>query len=438
VSERVTKLGSKTLVDEKGTSMLDFAVIGLGYVGLPLAREATRWGLGGVGVDASLEVVSSLGAGLSHVDDLSNEDIDEMLSRGFRVTSDATEIAKARTVVMCVPTPLRAEGGPDLGAVRAATENVRDNLRAGMLVILESTTWPGTTDEVVRPILEQSGLKAGVDFHLAYSPERIDPGNAVYGIWNTPKVVGGFTPSCGVSAADFYRRFVKTVVPAAGTREAEMSKLLENTYRQVNIALVNEMAKFSHELNIDIWDVIRCAKSKPFGFQAFLPGPGVGGHCIPIDPSYLAHLVQADLGYPFRFVELAQEVNRSMPRYVVHRAQRMLNSACKSVRGSQVLLLGVTYKAGIADQRESPVQPLASELLELGADVQFYDPFVEEWSVGGQTLQRAKDLSTALRTADLVIHLQAHSDYSADVLSKIERPILDTRGVLAGAHVTAL
>ena len=253
----------------------DLVVIGLGYVGLPLAQEASRAGLAVTGLDVSAGVVDGLNAGRSHVDDLSDADISEMLERGFTATTDASVIADAHAVVICVPTPLTPEGGPDLGAVLGATRAIGEHLQPGQLIVLESTTYPGTTDDEVRPVLEAGGLAAGRDFHLAFSPERIDPGNPEFGMRNTPKVVGGHTEACTDAAADFYSRFVDTVVRARGTREAEMAKLLENTYRHINIALVNEMARFCYELDIDLWDVIAAAKSKPFGFQAFYPGPGV-------------------------------------------------------------------------------------------------------------------------------------------------------------------
>lgn len=256
---------------------------------------------------------------------------------------------------------------------------------------------------------------------------------------NTPKVVGGYTAACGDRAAAFYGRFISKVVRARGTREAEMAKLRENTYRQVNIAMVNEMAKFSHDLGIDIWDVIRCASSKPFGFQAFYPGPGVGGHCIPIDPTYLSHRVQAELGYPFRFVELAQEINRSMPAYVVQRAQRILNDCGKPVQGSHILLLGVTYKPGIADQRASPALPLGVELMDLGAKLAYYDPFIEEWTLNAATLKRQDSIHGAMRSTDLVVHLQPHNDYGSSLFEDRDGPpVLDTRGILEGPNVHLL
>jgi UDP-N-acetyl-D-glucosamine dehydrogenase len=406
----------------------DLAVIGLGYVGLPLAREAARAGLEVVGFDISTVVVNALNKGVSHVDDVSDTDVSTMLEAGFCATTDAADLARADTVVICVPTPLTEEDGPDLGPVRAAARVVARHLRQDTLVVLESTTYPGTTDEVLAPILEESGLRAGVDFNLAFSPERVDPGNLTFGLRNTPKVVGGYSAACTQRAAAFYGKFVETVVTARGTREAETAKLLENTYRHVNIALVNEMARFCHELEIDLWDVIGLAATKPFGFQAFYPGPGVGGHCIPIDPNYLSHSVQVRLGYPFRFVQLAQEINASMPLYVAQRAQDILNSEAKAVNGSTVLLLGVTYKPNIADLRESPAVPLAKRLERLGAVVVFHDPYVTDWQAGDRILDRVPDLDDALRSADLTILLQRHSDYDVASIAATARRVLDTRG----------
>ncbi|WP_199511846.1 nucleotide sugar dehydrogenase [Nucisporomicrobium flavum] len=403
----------------------DVVILGLGYVGLPLAQQATRAGMSVLGFDVNPAVVEALGAGRSHVDDLSDADVAEMVAGGFRTTTDETRIAEAGTAVICVPTPLAEGDGPDLRAVTGATEAVGRNLRPGMLVVLESTTYPGTTDDVVRPLLEKlSGLTAGVDFHVAFSPERIDPGNERFGAHNTPKVVGGYTSACTDKVEAFYGRFIQTVVRTRGTREAETAKLLENTYRHVNIALVNEMARFCHELGIDLWDVIHAASTKPFGFQAFYPGPGVGGHCIPIDPNYLSHNVRSKLGYPFRFVELAQEINATMPAYVARRAQNLLNADGVAVHGAKILLLGVTYKPNIADQRESPATPLARQLASLGAVLTFHDPYVTEWSV-----PRTDDLEGAAAAADLVILVQHHREYDADHLAGIAKRFFDTRGV---------
>ena len=407
---------------------VDAVILGLGYVGLPLAQEATRAGLTVLGYDINQGVVDALNSGRSHVDDLSDADIAEMVEGGFEATTDASRIAEARTVVICVPTPLSDDGGPDLGPIESAVAAIAPNLRAGMTVVLESTTYPGTTDEVVRPVLEAGGLVAGEDFHLAFSPERIDPGNERFGARNTPKVVGGHTPACTEAAAAFYGSFVETVVRAKGTREAETAKLLENTYRHINIALVNEMAQFCHELGIDLWDVIAAASTKPFGFQAFYPGPGVGGHCIPIDPNYLSHNVRARLGYPFRFVELAQEINSGMPGYVVRRAAELLNDVSKPLRGSTVLLLGVTYKPNIADQRESPAVPLAQQLISRGAVLQYHDPHVQDWrSVPEAT--RVEDPTAAAREADLTILVQNHRQLDLPALVEAAAIFFDTRGV---------
>jgi UDP-N-acetyl-D-glucosamine dehydrogenase len=342
------------------------------------------------------------------------------------------------TIVICVPTPLSAESTPDLTAVSAAAQVAGRLLRPGTLVLLESTTYPGTTDEVVRPLLERaSGLTAGVDFSLAFSPERIDPGNPDFGIRNTPKIVGGQTASCADAAARFYGKLCDQVVRARSAREAEMAKLLENTYRHVNIALMNEMAVFCHELGIDLWDAIRCAATKPFGFQAFYPGPGVGGHCIPIDPNYLGYKVRT-LGYPFRFVELAQEINCRMPAYVVDRAIELLNNDAKPLKGSRVLLLGVTYKKDVADQRESPVRVIGSKLRSRGVELAYHDPHVAEWSLGGEPIRRAEHLDTEIAEADLVILLQDHTVYDLDQLSRNARRVLDTRGRIAGPRVAVL
>ena len=417
----------------------DVLVIGLGYVGLPLAIAAARSGFRVTGLDLNAEKVAGLMAGRSHVDDLTEDDVAEMLSRGFRATADEADAGPQDVIVICVPTPLSEADGPDLSAVRAATATAGRLLKAGTLVSLESTTYPGTTEEVVRPLLEKtSGLTAGLDFSLAFSPERIDPGNPVYGFANTPKIVGGLTPSCTDAAEAFYGQICEQVVRAKSAREAEMAKLLENTYRHVNIALVNEMAIFCHELGVDLWDAIRCAATKPFGFEPFYPGPGVGGHCIPIDPNYLSYKVRT-LGYPFRFVELAQEINGRMPAYVTDRAAELLNRHAKAVNGAKVLLLGVTYKRDIADQRESPARPLARKLLARGARLSYHDPYVPSWLIDGRSIPLADDLDAALADADLVILLQAHQAYDPAQLAREARLLLDTRGVIPAApHVEAL
>ncbi len=416
----------------------DLVVIGLGYVGLPLAQEAVRSGHRVVGLDTSPTVAARLNDGRSHVDDLSDADIAEMVAGGFRATTDPAVLGHADVVVICVPTPLDAHDGPDLAAVLSATAAVAAHIRPGALVVLESTTYPGTTEDVLQPVLEAGGLRVGEDLFLAFSPERIDPGNPTFGLRNTPKVVGGVTPACGERAAAFYRTVVDDVVVVPRAREAELTKLLENTYRHINIALVNEMAKFCHELDIDLWSVIDAAATKPFGFHPFRPGPGVGGHCIPIDPNYLSYKVRSDLGYPFRFVELAQEINSSMPAYVVDRAAELLQRNGKRLEGATVLILGVSYKRDIADDRESPASDVARSLHERGATVVYDDPVLGEWTHCPVPATRADDLGSALASADVVLLLQDHSGYDLDALAAAGALVLDTRGRLVGPTVERL
>jgi UDP-N-acetyl-D-glucosamine dehydrogenase len=420
----------------------DVLVIGLGYVGLPLAVQAARAGFRVTGFDTSAAITRGLNAGRSHVDDVTGDEVAAAREQGFAATADPADLKPQDVIVICVPTPLSEADGPDLSAVRAAAQTAGRLLRPGTLVSLESTTYPGTTDEILRPLLEKaSGLAAGVDFALVFSPERIDPGNPEYGLVNTPKIVGGITPACAEAATAFYGQICEQVVRAASAREAEMAKLLENTYRHVNIALVNEMAIFCRELDIDLHDAIRCAATKPFGFQPFYPGPGVGGHCIPIDPNYLSYKVRT-LGYPFRFVELAQEINSRMPGYVTERAAELLNRGARPVNGARVLLLGVTYKKDIADQRETPARPIARKLRARGAAVAYHDPYVPAWQVDGQDIPRAADLVAAVAAADLVILLQAHQDYDLAEIAACARLLLDTRGVIprtpAASHIGTL
>ncbi|MGI5231947.1 nucleotide sugar dehydrogenase [Actinoallomurus sp. CA-142502] len=407
----------------------DLVVVGLGYVGMPLAREAVRGGMRVAGLDVDPARIARLNSGISHVDDISDGEVTTLLGEGFLATSDDSVLAAADTVVICVPTPLDEDRRPDLGAVIGAGRMVADRLGPGTLVVLESTTWPGTTEEVLRPLLEKSGLSAGIDFHLAYSPERIDPGNPVYDLRNTPKIVGGVTGSCLDRAMAFYGKLVEQVVPVRGTREAEMAKLLENTYRQVNIALVNEIAVLCDELSIDVWDTITAAATKPFGYQPFRPGPGVGGHCIPIDPSYLSHRVRR-LGHRFQFAELAQQVNDRMPAYVAERATRLLHRHGRCANGAEVVLLGVTYKADIADGRESPAEPLARRLHAARARVSYHDPLMDDWPAGGVPVRRVPDLQEALDAADLAILLQPHRSFDLSLVATRAPLVLDTRGVL--------
>lgn len=406
------------------------SIIGQGYVGLPLAQAVAVAGWKVIGFDLSPVVVAGLNAGNSHIDDLSDADISEMLSNDYEATSDPALLNQSDVVVICVPTPLGEGGAPELTYVRSATQTVAENIKPGTLVVLESTTYPGTTEEVCVPILEgYSGYNVGTELLVAFSPERVDPGSKHFGIRNTPKLVGGVTPESTTRAVEFYSDFVEQVVPMSGAKEAETAKLLENTFRHVNIALVNEMAKVCHELGIDIWEVLRGAETKPFGFMKFTPGAGVGGHCIPIDPNYLSYEVRRQLGYPLRFVELAQEINNSMPVYVVSRINEKLNDQKLALNGANVLLLGVTYKADIKDQRESPALPVATELLARKANVTFHDPHVAEWTLeSGEKLQRVELLEEAIEKSDVVVMLQKHKEYVLGDIESKARIFFDTCG----------
>ncbi|MFI1131549.1 nucleotide sugar dehydrogenase [Streptomyces althioticus] len=389
----------------------DLAVIGLGPFGLPLAQAAVAAGIATVGYRTGPEPGS-----------LSPAEQRRMLAQGFRVTTSATELGRVRTAVICAPTEPAADGGLDLGQVEAAARTLAAQLRPHTTVILESPVPPGTTEGPLLRLLESgSGLRAGRDFHLAHCPSRVDPGNRYHTPANTPKVIGGLTPACTESAAAFYGRITDKVVRARGPREAETVQLLETNFRHVNIALVNEMAALCHDLGIDLWDVLRCAETKPFGFLAFRPGPGVGGHTVPQD-------LTAHAGRTLRMAELAQEVNGRMPRYVVQRAAALLNEHGKSARGARVLLLGVTYKADLADLQGSPAQEIAVRLMELGASVSYHDPHVPSWNVLDRPVPRADSLYEAAADADLTILLQQHRTYDLQGLSVKAQLLLDTRG----------
>jgi nucleotide sugar dehydrogenase len=417
---------------------VDVVVMGLGHVGLPLARAALSAGLATAGYDVSGTVVSGLTEGRSHVGGVSDADVVAMLDAGFRATTDPAVLGGAQAVVICVPTGLTPQGLPDLSAVEDASTAVAARLRTGMLVVLESTSYPGTTEDVVRPLLEHgSGLRAGEDFHLAYSPQRIDPGNPIWGVANTPKIVSGCTALCTKYATAFYGRFVDQLVVARGTREAEMAKLLENTYRYVNIALADEVALFCHRTGIDVWDVLHCAATKPFGFAPFTPGPGVGGHCIPVDPRYLAARAESQ-GFPFLMLAAAHEVLTHMPRHVVDRTLALLGETRGRTEGTHVLLLGVTYKADVADVRETPARPVAAGLLAAGVRVSYHDPYVTEFTVDGRPLPRATDLRAALDEVDVAVLLQDHACYARAGLGRARCALLDTRGKAVGNNVTLL
>jgi len=415
----------------------DLAVLGLGYVGLPLVTEASKSGLRVLGVDVDSRKVQRLLEADSYVEGVSNEDLTSALGGGFLPTVDSSQLANAEAAIICVPTPLKDQV-PDLTAVMEAGEAVGKYLEPGQLVILQSTSYPGTTQDMLQPVLERlSGLKAGRDFFLAFAPERIDPGNPSWNLRNTPKLVAGIDAASTERATELLGKICDEIVTLPGPREAEMAKLLENTYRHVNIALMNEMAVFCRELGIDVWEVIRGASTKPFGFQAFYPGPGVGGHCIPVDPNYLSFRV-GQLGYPFRFVELAKEINARMPAYVVSRIMELLNQRDRPVKGSKVVLLGVAYKPGVADIRETPALPISRKLLDMGAELYFADPHVPEFSVDRHPIGKIEDSDLLAVDADIFVVITAHESLDLTGLADNGHLILDTRGVMSGTNAERL
>ena len=388
----------------------NLAVIGLGYVGLPLAIEAANNKLKVAGYDINESVVDSLNKSTSHVEDITDKVLQDALSKDFLITTDSSVLGESEFIVISVPTPL-TDYQPDLSYVEAATKSISENLTKGQIIILESTTYPGTTLEIVKPILEKiSSLVAGEDFLLGYSPERIDPGNKEWTFKNTPKIVSGINEKSLKKISEFYNSIIDEVVEVSGTREAEMVKLVENTYRQVNIAMVNELAILSNMLDIDIWEVVDAAKTKPFGFQSFRPGPGVGGHCIPIDPKYLSFKTR-QIGQPVRFVELAQEINNSMPNYVISRISELMNKKEILLKNSKILLLGVAYKKDIGDTRESPAIDIIESLLEKSAEVSFYDPYVDELIVNKESILKEQDLKS-ISNYDMVIIHTPHTSFN--------------------------
>ena len=403
------------------------SVLGQGYVGLSVAAGAALTGMTAYGVDVDDARAAALAAGDNVVPGVDDALFRTAYDTGrLRVGTDPSVVAAADVVLVCVPTPI-ADSRPDLSMIEAAGRTIAAHLTPGALVVLESTTYPGTTEQVLLPLLEASGLVAGEDFLLAYSPERIDPGNTDYGLRNTPRVVGGLDGPSSKAAVAFYGQLVDDVVEVGDLRAAEMAKLLENTFRAVNIALVNEFAQLCGEQGIDTWDVIRAASSKPFGFMPFHPGPGVGGHCIPLDPTYLAWQSRRDTGRPFRLVEMAQDINAQMPAYVAGRVIDALNDRDLSVRGASVLALGVTYKPDVGDMRESAAVEVVEHLVRRGATLSFHDPYVERLDAHGLTLERT-DLSDAvLEAADCVLLLTPHSSYDVDALVERSRFLFDVR-----------
>jgi UDP-N-acetyl-D-glucosamine dehydrogenase len=406
-------------------------VIGLGYVGLPLAVEFAKAGFEVIGIDVQQAKVEQFNSGHSYIKDVPDSTFLPLVKSGkLRATSDFSVISTLDTVDICVPTPLRKTKDPDMSFVVAATESIAQYIRPGLLVMLESTTYPGTTDELLLPKLSATGLAVGKDFFLCFSPERVDPGNPKYQTANIPKVVGGITAACTATGALFYEQALETVVPVSSTRVAEMVKLLENTFRMINIGLVNELAVMSSRMNIDVWEVIDAAATKPFGFMPFYPGPGLGGHCIPIDPFYLSWKSK-EAGIEARFIELAGHINGRMPEFVVEKIQNALNDASKPVRGSKIHILGIAYKRNIDDVRESPALDIMMLLDRLGAIVAYSDPFVATVNLNAATLQ-SQDTLPAVAAADCVVIVTDHTGLDYAKIIELSKVIVDTRNALKG------
>lgn len=410
---------------------ITFGIVGLGYVGLPLAVELGRAGFKVLGYDITPRVVDGLNSGKSHIKDISDADVAELRKSGrFEATTDASRLSEADAISICVPTPLSKYKDPDVSFIVAATDAIKNSLRRGQVIILESTTYPGTTREIMLPSLESTGLKVGEDFFLAFSPERVDPGNPKFGTKNTPKVVGGITPDCHRVACAMYAPAIDTLVPVSTTEAAELVKLLENTFRSVNIGLVNEMAIVCDKLGVDVWEVIEAAATKPFGFMKFLPGPGLGGHCIPIDPHYLAWKMRG-LNYKTRFIDLAGELNSEMPLFWVRKLMETLNDHRKAINGAKVLVLGVAYKKDINDLRESPALDILALLHQYGAEVLYHDPYVAKFSEGGHDYRSVPLTEDLLHHVDAVLVVTDHSNIDWKLVKRAAPLVVDTRHVLA-------
>jgi UDP-N-acetyl-D-glucosamine dehydrogenase len=421
----------KKLIESRNASA---AVIGLGYVGLPLTMEMLAAGFNVIGIDLDPTKIAALQQGKSYIRDVDDQLISNAISSGrFFPTPDFEDLAKADTVSICVPTPLSKSRDPDISFILAATEEIHKYLHKNQLIVLESTTYPGTTEELILPELEASGLKVGSDFYLAFSPERIDPGNKTFTTRNTPKIVGGITPKCTQIAHLFYSQFIDRVFPVSSTKCAEMVKLLENTFRSVNIGMVNEMAQMCDLLGVDVYEVIDAAATKPFGFIPFYPGPGLGGHCIPVDPHYLAWKLKA-LNFQARFIELASEINGMMPAVVTSLVADGLNRSAKSIRNSKILVLGVAYKKDVSDCRESPALDVMRMLSEKGADLTYNDPYVPMLRLGKNTLESIELSQEAIGKQDCVIILTDHSEYDFKQITATAQLLIDTRNATKDLH----
>ena len=424
-----------------GNRSARLGVIGLGYVGLPLATEMARAGFHATGIDLDSRKVDSINAGFSHIPDVTSETLFPLVAaERLTATQSLAAVENLDALSVCVPTPLRKTKDPDLSYVIAAFEAIRNHLRPEQLIILESTTYPGTTRELVLPILERSGMEVGKDFFLAYSPERVDPGNKKYTTRNIPKVIGGMTRRCTELAALLYQNFVETIVPVASPETAEMVKLLENTFRSVNIALANEMALVCHNLGINIWDVIEAAQTKPFGFMPFYPGPGLGGHCIPVDPQYLTWKARMN-GVEPRLIELAGHINSEMPAFTIRRVTDALNERQKSLKGSRVLAVGVTYKRDSNDLRESSALDVVRGLRVKGALVYYTDPYVPSLEIDGSRIESVKLAPKTVESMDCLVVLTDHSDFDYKMIADHSSLVVDTRNALksfSGPHIVTL
>ena len=419
------------LIERAGRRDITFGIVGLGYVGLPLAVELGRAGFKVVGYDILQGVCDGLNAGKSHIKDVTDREVADLrAAKLFEATTDASRFREVDAISICVPTPLSKQKDPDVSFIVAATETVKKTLHRGQVIILESTTYPGTTREIMLPALESTGLKVGEDFFLAFSPERVDPGNPTFGTKNTPKVVGGITRDCHRVACAMYAPAIDKLVPVSTTEAAELVKLLENTFRSVNIGLVNEMAIVCDKLGVDVWEVIEAAATKPFGFMKFLPGPGLGGHCIPIDPHYLAWKMRG-LNYKTRFIDLAGELNSEMPMFWVRKLMDKLNESRKSIKGAKVMVMGVAYKRDISDLRESPALDILLLLHQYGAEVSYHDPYVARFSEGGLDFHSDPLTEATLKTKDAVLIVTDHTSIDWALVKRAAAIVVDTRNVLA-------
>jgi len=412
----------------KAESKITVGIIGLGYVGIPTAIAIGKTGMKIIGIDISRKRVLELNKRKSFIAEISDEELKQSL-KNFKATTDWKEIQKCKVILITVPTPLTKNKTPDTTAIEVAAQKISQNLKKKTLVVLESTSYPGTTEELLRPILEKSGLKAGKDFYLAFAPERIDPGNKQFKFTDIPKVVGGINKKSTETAANFYKNFIRKVYKVSSCRAAEMTKILENVFRLVNISLVNELKMLADKMGIDFWEVIEAAKTKPYGFMSFYPGPGVGGHCIPLDPFYLSWKAR-ELNFFTRFIDLAGEINELMPHYVITKIIWALNIRKKPVRGSKILVLGAAYKKDIDDSRESAAVPIIWDLMRKGAQVYYNDPYIPELKVNGKELKSKPLTKKLIKSADCVVIHTDHSIYDYKTIAKTAQLIVDTRGVI--------